>query len=469
MGCLKKIGIAAFIVLAIIIAWSRPFADLSVQGNGMIAITLACLALWIFRTGTMPYLAGGAILLAGGLLLKLPLNVVTTGYTASAVWVLMPALFFGFALIKTGLGKRIAYFVLKTFKPSYLNICLSWFIIGLALSALTPSITVRIAIVMPIAISIVQACKLPDRSRGSALICFMALGNALLPGTGWQTGSLWGIFMMGFYPTAEIQALATPGAWFQYMAVPWFFITFLFLLLLYIFFKPDEPLHIRRESFREHYAALGPINRQEITCGIILTSALILFSTEKWTGIRTPEAALLAFAALMIFGIITVPDISGGVNWDIISFFAVVMSLTIMFVETGVSDWLLPILEPGILAIAVAPLLFLLVGTVLLWIVRFIDVPWGFITLALLSPVFVPLYHQFGLHPVLVSMVAIAAGNCFFLAYQQPFILIGDAMTGSRGWTNRQVSLAGLLYAVSVIVGILIGYVYWTAAGLMPV
>jgi di/tricarboxylate transporter len=63
-------------------------------------------------------MASGAILLAGGLLYKLPLDVVTTGYTSSAVWVLVPALFFGFALMKTGLGKRIAYFVLKTFASS---------------------------------------------------------------------------------------------------------------------------------------------------------------------------------------------------------------------------------------------------------------------------------------------------------------------------------------------------------------
>jgi di/tricarboxylate transporter len=426
----RMAGIFTAVVLAAIIVLTNPFSGLPAQGNGIIAITLICLALWIFRTGSLPYLAGGAVLLAGGLLYKLPLEVVT-------------------------------------FEPSYLTICISWFIIGLALSALTPSITVRLAIVMPIAISLVEACKLSDRSKGSALICFVAWGTALLPGIGWQTGSLWGIFMMGFYPQ-EMKPLATPGAWFQYMAFPWFLITILFLTLVYMVFKPKEPLQLKREAFKNQYQALGRITRNEIICVVILLVALILFSIEKWTGIKTPEAAMMAFAALMLLGIIKLPDISSGVNWDIINFFAVVMSLTAMFAKAGISDWAKPILEPGILSMAGSPLTFLIVGTVVLWAIRFIDIPWGFTTIALLAPAFIPLYHKFGLHPVLVSVSVIAAGNSFFLGYQQPFVVMGETLTQSRGWSGRHVSTAGMLYAVAVIIGILVSSLYWRAMGLMP-
>jgi di/tricarboxylate transporter len=467
MSNTRKLSIFAFVVLAISIASVKPFSSLSPQGHGVLGAALVCLAYWIFKTDSMPFSAGGAILLAGGLIFKLPLDIVTKGYTSPAVWVLVPALFFGFTLIKTGLGKRIAYFVLKTFSPSYLTICISWFIIGIALSALTPSITVRMVIMMPIAISLVEACKLEDRSKGSALICFTAWGTALFPGIGWQTGSLWGIFMMGFYPP-EMKVLATPGAWFEYMAFPWFLITILFLVLIYIFFKPAEPLQLHREAFKDQYAALGKITRQEIICAIILIAALILFSTVQITGITTSVTALMAFAVLIIVGIIKLPDISTGVNWDIINFFAVVMSMTAMFVNAGISDWLKPIIEPGVLTLAGSPLTFMLVGTIVLWIVRFVDVPQGFITFAIISPIFIPLYEKFGLHPVLVSVVCIAVGNSFFLAYDQLFITIADSVTSSRGWSNRQVTVAGCLYAVAVIVGILVSSVYWRATGLMP-
>jgi anion transporter len=445
----------------------KPFAGLSMQGHQIIALTIVCLSFWIFRTGSIPFLAGSAILLAGGLYFKLPLGTVTAGFTSSAVWVLIPALFFGFALAKTGLGKRIAYFVLKAFEPNYLNICVSWLIIGLVLSALTPSITVRLAIVMPIAISIVEACKLEYKSRGCALISFVAWGTALLPGTGWQTGSLWGIFMMGFYPS-ELKYLATPGAWFQYMAVPWSIITILFLVMIFIVLKPKEPLQLSREAFKQQYEDLGKVKKQEIACAIILLFALVLFSTEKWTGIQSSQTALFALAALIISGTITTTDISTGVNWDIIAFFAVVMSLTGMFGKVGITTWLQPLIEPSILSVASSPLMFMFVIIVALWAIRFIDIAWGFTTIALLSPLFIPLYQKFNLHPVLISVGIIAAGNCFLMSYQQPFIIMGEAMTKSKAWTNSHVAIAGLIYAISVAIGLLISSLYWKSCGLMP-
>ncbi len=463
----RKSGILVFFVCAVAIGITKPFFGLSPQGHYIIAVTLISLALWIFKTNSIPYLAGAAIFLSGCLYFKLPLSTVTTGYTSTAIWVLIPALFFGFALLKTGLGKRIAYFVLKTFEPNYLTICISWFIIGLILSALTPSITVRFSIVMPIAMSFIQVCKIPERSRGSALICLVAWATALLPGTGWQSGSLHGIIIPGFYP-AQLKSLASADVWFRYMAVPWFLITFIFLSFLYIFFKPKEPLRLKRETLEEQYRTLGNITRQEIVCGIILTCALILFSTEKWTGITSVQTALMTFAALIISGIIKGPDISSGINWDIVNFIAIAMSLTSVFATAGITDWARPLLEPGILSLAVYPLAFLIIITILFWAIRFIDVPWGYTTIALFSPILIPLHERMGLHPVLISVALIAAGNSFFLAYQQPFIIIGDSMTQSKGWNNSHVALGGALYGAAVLIGVFISSFYWRGMGLMP-
>jgi hypothetical protein len=137
-------------------------------------------------------------------------------------------------------------------------------------------------------------------------------------------------------------------------------------------------------------------------------------------------------------------------------------------VKAGITAWLKPIIEPSVLAFAPQPLLLLLVITVGLWLIRFLDVPWGFSTIALTAPLFIPLQEKFGLHPALISVAVIAAGNSFFLSYQQPFIMIGDAMTKGRGWSPTHVSIGGGIYAVAVLAGIVLSSFYWRAMGLMP-
>jgi Na+/H+ antiporter NhaD/arsenite permease-like protein len=320
---------------------------------------------------------------------------------------------------------------------------------------------------MPIAAGFVEICRIPQRSRGSALICLTAWAAALMPGIGWQTGSLWGIIIPGFYPP-QIKGLVTSDIWFSYMAVPWFIISVFFLIALYIVFKPKQALQLKREVLREQYHSLGKITRHEIVCGVILICALILFSTERWTGIKSVETALLCFAALIVFDVIKTSDISSGVNWDIIHFIAIAISLTSVFrrreSRTGQGNSI----EPGVLSLAVYPRAFMLFIIVVFWMVRFVDVPWGYTTIVFFSPILIPLYEKLGFHPVLVSMAFIAAGNSFFFAYHQPFIVIGDAMTKSRGWSNYHVSLGGILYAVAVIMGLLVSFYYWSAMNLMP-
>ena len=119
---------------------------------------------------------------------------------------------------------------------------------------------------------------------------------------------------------------------------------------------------------------------------------------------------------------------------------------------------------------ASAPLMLLPVLTLILWAIGLIDVPWGwgFTFFALLSPVFIPLPQQFGLHSVLVSVAFIAAGNSFFMGYHQPCIIMSNRMTKSKAWSEGQVSMAGLLHAISIVVGIFVSSFCWKAMGLMP-
>ena len=460
----KLMGTIAFVLVGLFIATAQPFSGLASQGHNLLAALCVALGFWIFRPGGIPFMAGSVVLVAGGLLFGLKYDVVASGFVSSAIWVLIPALYFGFVLLKTGLGKRIAYLVLKSFEPGWPTMTLSWFIIGLILSALTPSVTVRIAIVTPIAMGVVEACKLEPGSKGAGFITIIAWGMSLLPGIGWLTGSLAGPLMMGFLPP-ELKPMVTFDSWAQILALPWFIITVVFTLIVFIIMRPKQAIGISRDTFREQYAALGPVTRPEAISAILLFGSLIMFSTERFHHIPTAVVALGILFLFILFRIITMPDISTGINWDVIVFIAVAISLSRMFVEARVSSWLAPILQPPILSLAGNPTIFLVVTTIGVMLIRFIDVPWGFSTIALSISVLIPVYNQFGIHPLVASMPYIVGIIFFFLSYQQPFLLMAEGMMQGKGWTSRHVPIAGVALIIAVFAALLICVPYWRMIG----
>lgn len=89
-----------------------------------------------------------------------------------------------------------------------------------------------------------------------------------------------------------------------------------------------------------------------------------------------------------------------------------------VFGKSGISAWMQPLAGPSVLSSASSPLTFIFIIMGVLWAIRFIDIAWGFATIALCAPLFIPLYEQFHVHPVLVSVGVVAAGNSFLMSYQ---------------------------------------------------
>ena len=104
-----------------------------------------------------------------------------SGFATGAFWILVSVLFFGTAMDKTGLARRLSYRILLIFPPTYLGILVAFMTIGFVLALGIPSMTVRTAIMVPIAFALVQAIKLPLPGAGSAFIVLGAFEMAVPP------------------------------------------------------------------------------------------------------------------------------------------------------------------------------------------------------------------------------------------------------------------------------------------------
>ena len=464
----KGIGFGVFFVLGLIVGILKPFSpELSALGHKIVTVLIITVGLWIFKPRDISFSVSGAFFMAFCLLFGVPASKVFAGFTSPALWILIPALFFGFVLAKTGLGKRVAYFVIKLFRPSYIGMTLAWVLIGIILSVMTPSIIVRIAIVMPIAISCVEICKLEYKSKGAALILLTAWGMALLPGGGWLTGSLWGPIILGMFNSVpELNGMITFSSWFKFSFLPIELTALIVIIMGYMLLKPAEDIGISKQQFVEEYSKLGPWTLHEKLSAAILIAAFVFFATNQIHHIPDAAVGLVALFLLSVCGIINGKEISSGINWDLVIFIGIAMGLAPIFGSSGVSAWLnsvlIPIVQPftGNMWVFVFGMAFILFA----W--RFIDVAILIPTMAILIPVLPRLLTTFNINPMVWTALFVLTGNCFFLSYQNVFSLIGSGLAGEKSWTPKQHNQYGLIYFIACLISLVITIAYWKVTGL---
>jgi di/tricarboxylate transporter len=334
------------------------------------------------------------------------------------------------------------------------------------LSDLTPSITVRVAIVIPIAEQCCELCKLEKGSKGNSLILLTAFAMALLPGSGWLSGSLWGPIISGMINAVpQTQGIVTFNSWFSVLFLPTALTTILLIAGSLLVFKPKGALAKDAiDSLKEQ--PVQKMSRHEIIAGIVLVAVFLMFLTNRVHGLPDAALCLAAVFAFFAFGILESKDFNAGVNWDLIVFVAMALSLASIFSETGISRWLAGIVVPALAPIAVNPWLFMFGIMIFMFLWRFIDVAFFIPTMAIMVPILPSIQEAYQISPLIWPAVFVMAANCFFLAYQNMWALMSQAIAGDRAWDNKHLSIYGILYFIACMFALTVAIPIWIHAGL---
>jgi anion transporter len=465
---IRWIGALSCSAIGIFLAVATPIGSLSPLGHYVFMGLLIGMGFWIFQPEKMAFAITSCLVMAIFIIVGVDKKLVFAGFMSDSTWILIPATAFGYVLTKTGLGKRLAFLVIKTFKPTYLNMIIAWLIIGLILSAFTPSILIRIAIIIPIAVGCASTLKLKPGSKGNAFILLIAWAMAIIPGSGWLTGSLWGPITLGMYGKVEgLKDLCTNGAWMGAMMLPFILLSLLIVTGLYLLIKPDKLTIQSREAFISEYENLGPWSREEKLSTIILVLTFLLFVTEKLHGLGNVPVCLGAFFLFFAVRVLEPDDIQKGVAWNLIIFLGCVLAMPAIFAnpDVGISAWIKERVFPLLSNFNQNPWLFVMFVPMVMFAWRFIDIAWMIPTMALLVSMLPAIQTEFGIHPLVTSCLMIMAGNFAFLPYMQPFALMGSALAKERSWTPGQLMLYGMVYLVSCLLTLGFSMVYWGATG----
>src|SRR5689334_22208720 len=238
VGSSKWIWLIVAVVIGAVIAILPQPPGLSHTAQLVLAITAFTVVLWAAQV--MNSGVASVLLMALLIVIGVPVPRVFSGFSGGAFWTLLAVLFYGFAMKKTGLAERLSYYILSLFPSTYGGILTAFFVIGFILALGIPSMTVRTAIMTPVAWALVQSLGLPNRSRGSALIVLTTVEMAVVPGIAFEYGSLTGPVVV-----AAFEAKHLPISWLSYAEVltfPTLLLCALILIGNQIILKPEAPL-----------------------------------------------------------------------------------------------------------------------------------------------------------------------------------------------------------------------------------
>ena len=458
-------GTGLMLLIAGVIMARRPIVDLDDTAHIMLGGILIALCIWIFKPLKLTYAIGGLVLALFGLLVGLAPAVVFSGFTQTALWTLVPAFFFGYTLQKTGLGRRVAMAVIKICRPAYVSLIFAWIPIGVALSILTPATTVRVAIMLPIAVQCCELFNLKKGSKGNSLILLTSFAMALIPGSGWITGVIWGPFIQGQAEQAGMTGLVTFNSWLGVLLAPVAIATLVLVAGGLLILKPEEKLSREAiESVKKQ--SMEKMGRNEIISAAILILVFAMSLTSGLHGLSTAIICIAAMLCFFVFGVLETKDFNAAANWNLVVFIAMAFSFGPVFNATGISQWLSGIVVPALEPIAGNPWLFVFAVTGFMFIWSLIDVAMFLPTISIMAPILPKIQEAYQISPLVWIAIFILAGNAFFLAYQNMWAVMSRSIAEDRAWTNKHQSIYGVIYFTACLLALIVAIPMWINAGL---
>jgi DASS family divalent anion:Na+ symporter len=270
------------------------------------------------------------------------MNQALTGYADPVVWLVLAAFFISRGMIKTGLGRRIAFLFIKAIGRHSLGLSYALASTETVLATVIPSTGARSGgIIFPIAKSLAEAYESrpgPTARRLGAflmtsvyqcnvIVCAMFLtGQASNPIIARFAKDTTGIEMT--YARWAAGAIV-PGL-VSLIVVPW---------LLYRVFPPEiKHTPAARDFASQELTAMGPMKWSEWLMLAVFGVVALLWMTNRFHGIDYAAVALLGISVLLVTGVLEWEDlITEKAAWGVFIWYGGLIRMAEALGQTGLT------------------------------------------------------------------------------------------------------------------------------------
>jgi DASS family divalent anion:Na+ symporter len=456
----QKNNLILLITLSLSLAgWHLPISEaISVNAWHLLIIFIATIIGIILNPLPMGVIALLSIL-ACVLTKTLSLSECLSGFSDSIVWLVVFAFFISNGFIKTGLGSRIAYYVLSKIGHSTLGISYALVIADFVLSPLIPSATARGGgVIFPIAKSICKSFSDHDHpgvsSKNGGFIMSVCTQSAVITSTLFITA-------MAANPLA-VKLAEQAGfsiSWINWAIaaiVPGIVSLVLMPLVIYYLYPPtikysDSAPKIAREKLD----AMGRLSIHEIIMMLVFVLLIVLWINGQKLGLQPTTAALLGLSILFVTGVINFEDnLADKGAWHTFIWFATLVMLSDFLSKFGLMTWIGTKLQ--ILFIGTSPINALIMLSLLYFYIHyFFASTTAHITVLL--PTFLVLFVNAGVPGALAALIlsflsTLSAGLTHFALSSSP-IFFGAGYMKTKDWWYIGLVTSVLYLSIWIFIG----------------
>ncbi len=238
-----------------------------------------------------------------------------SGFSESFILLILAAFLVAKGVIKSGLGRRIAFSLIRRFGNSTLNLGYCVVATDTLLGPAIPSNTARSGILYPITHALsIDTGSLPTpegRKKTGSYLMMTAISGHTISSALWFTGMAANPVGAGI--AAQFGVNMNFGNWFFVASVPCIIALIIIPIVLYKLYPPEskhtpEAPEMARKALRE----MGPMSRQEWIMGVTFFGMILLWAFSPVLNINLAIVAFLGLSILILANVYTLEDIRQG-------------------------------------------------------------------------------------------------------------------------------------------------------------
>jgi L-tartrate/succinate antiporter len=267
-----------------------------------------------------------------------------SGFSNSTVWLIFGAFMFALGYEKTGLGRRIALLLVKAMGRKTLTLGYAVTIADLLLAPFTPSNTARSGgTIYPVIRNLPALYESkpndPSMRRMGSYLMWVALAATCVTSSMFLTALAPNLLAVELVKkTAQIEFSWTQ--WFVAFAPVGIVLLALVPLLVYWIYPPEvkEGAEVPAWAAKE-LQKMGPLSPREITLGILVVIALLLWIFGGGI-MEATTAAIVVISLMLLLKVVTWDDITANkAAWNTLAWFATLVALADGLTRVGFVKW----------------------------------------------------------------------------------------------------------------------------------